>query len=244
MRRAFTLIEIIVVIGIVGILIGILLPALVRVKEQGSGVVSLVNLHSLGQTMAAFHAENNDYYPYYEPSSEIYLFPEHPDWTIANDGVWFMRTHWPTITEWRGMAPWADHYESWLSPGAYIDEKGPWYLQESDGWSWRPPSYHYSNSFIGDPTLWSDSPPPFLESAMKHRASDVRYPSAKVVMWDDERAYLLPAPTHEDPTPVLFADSSASLRKDTEAATPVRNYEYFLPHVYNDTPNGVLGRDF
>ena len=57
--KAFTLVELLVVISIIALLTGILLPALARVKKQAGAAVCLMNLRQWG-TIASMYASNND----------------------------------------------------------------------------------------------------------------------------------------------------------------------------------------
>lgn len=60
---AFTLLELLVVVGVIAVLVGLLVPSLSRVKGTAKTLKCATNLRSVGQGMSAYTSESKGIYP-------------------------------------------------------------------------------------------------------------------------------------------------------------------------------------
>jgi prepilin-type N-terminal cleavage/methylation domain-containing protein/prepilin-type processing-associated H-X9-DG protein len=80
-RPGFTLVELLVVVGIIAILVALLVPVLTKARKAANATNCLSNLRSMGQAWTIYISENKTHLPYY-----LWHTPGTPD--IAWGGYW------------------------------------------------------------------------------------------------------------------------------------------------------------
>src|SRR5262245_5251224 len=112
-RRGFTLIELLVVIAIIAVLIGLLLPAVQKVREAAARMKCANNLKQLGLALHDYHDTQGTFPPAYVNKGGAYL----------NSGFPFTHGWAPFILPYVGQQPLYNLYR-WDLP-QYVPENEP-----------------------------------------------------------------------------------------------------------------------
>ena len=145
--RGFTLVELLVVISIIAMLMTLLVPILVGVRDSGRQVVCASNLRQIAMSALLYSGDNDSYFP-----------PAHTDFYTANNH------------RWHGTRPANDRAFDFRSSSLNrilktdrIKECPSFVFDESAGFERSCGGYGYNSTFvgssIGDPALNAASMP-------------------------------------------------------------------------------------
>lgn len=212
LRRAFTVVELLVVVGIVAALIAILMPVLGGVREQANRVKCAANLRSIGQALTMYTQQ----YAHY-PSCEIYdngrgwaLWPIRLRAFLSDEQGVFHCPSQDARCEWKKGAPvgpaieraTADHARFGYSVGeALLSTEATLF---SYGYNiWGTMGSHAKNDFQkGLGSYVRLYPLPHDPAGVEVRASRVRRPAEMIAVTDatvDGRWDFAVVPNHTDP---------------------------------------------
>jgi len=173
--RAFTLVEVLITIGIIGVLLAIFLPALAGAKKAGFETLLLVNQRESMRVVQAYAGDHDDQFPSAGDESGLTASFE---WQGTNHSLsyWGQPDHWGWILESYG-------YEGYVSVGP---NAAPTVFREQEdcsscGFGMR--SIHVlSSTVLAEPEQFADGVDADRHLNRAMRTSDVRHPAAKGVL--------------------------------------------------------------
>jgi prepilin-type N-terminal cleavage/methylation domain-containing protein len=89
-RRGFTLVELLVVIAIIALLMGILMPALARVRQLAFRMTCGTNLSGIGKAMLLYSNDNDDEFPKAGGRNNTWATNGIPNWIAPTRQLAFM----------------------------------------------------------------------------------------------------------------------------------------------------------
>lgn len=183
--KAFTLVELLVVIGIIAVLISILLPALNKARQQANEVKCQSNMKQLYNCIAMYCNDNKQYLPYPNWQGDVNAT------TPYSIGWLFNANH----TGWTG-APWTrtNPPADGMSTGAL------WPYNKATG-IYHCPLYNtdsaYGTEFLTSYLMngavcsygWPGSSAPGTRVHPAHKITKFIHPAEKAIMWEPEENF-------------------------------------------------------
>lgn len=174
-RSAFTLIELIVCVGLLALLIGLLLPSLAAARSTARMTQSTAQLYQVLLVVQQYRVDSRGVSPFADPEVPLELSPR-DSMSMTLGSVFRLASKWPLLMV--GRLSNEELERLITSPGA---ARISTQLTLS--------SYAYSNSFVADPRLWRANGVPALTMIRATNEHEVRWPAEKVHFWDQERAW-------------------------------------------------------
>lgn len=234
-KRAFTLMEALVTIAVIGVLLGILLPAIVLVRERSKQSVFQSRMKTHAQIFHVYAGDNSGWWPNVaEPTSQ-------PTWHTINGQQWGIAYYFGQRHVWHfGLA--MAYYDGQVMSESFLGRtyrgNNPW---DND--------YLMSDSLLARPEYWNPRTRRGPEQWGGTRTSQVRFPGQKAILMEGATVF---EPYRTERLLSAGADGAASYRHRSEFTEPYPNASGPFPGAgpgsYGEpglhTIDGVLGRDW
>ncbi|MDB5172888.1 MAG: N-terminal cleavage protein [Phycisphaerales bacterium] len=166
-RRGFTLVELLVVIGIIAVLLTILIPALGRARRAGQRTACASNLRQITMAMIAYTHDNEDYFPYHAGDTVHH----------AENWIWWETQGVPSLDVLNSPVMRYIGNKStstFVCPGDDPNTRA----QTSSSFGPYPYSYTFNFLFSTDPNLNPARPPV--------RITNIKDPGNKIIMVEED----------------------------------------------------------
>jgi prepilin-type N-terminal cleavage/methylation domain-containing protein len=189
-RSGFTLVELLVVIGIIAVLIGILLPSLSKARQAANRTKCLSNIRQLGMGMVMYTSDNKGNFPFMGASHHVF------DW------IWWDKTR----IESDGLSQFDHVAEHGLGPYLSLEKDPKTLLCPSDsvtdharrrGTNPYPYSYAMNNLYTGEyqydldhvppiaTGLWGNLSSAWLKRLVVQKITQARQSSQKIIFIEE-----------------------------------------------------------
>ena len=120
--RAFTLIELLLVITIISILASMLIPAVTSVKERADSIVCAQNLRTIGAAVQLYLGDHNQNFPAINPAVPPMIYP----------------AGYPTVTMLEAFGPYGVTAQTLQCPSDIKQGSQSSYTKYQNSYDWKP----------------------------------------------------------------------------------------------------------
>lgn len=257
----FTLIEILVSIGIIAILIGILLPVLGRSKSVSSELVCVATIRNASVAFTVYCDRNDGVVPAFQPdvsAEPVGVVGRLECKSTFIEAQYFrgQNAYWTAVLLADGEEQ--SVIEMTCPSVNYVAAEGSKFRTDSvaSGMGFAicekvaiPSTYRPSDVFYAASTYWRFGAQQQFNELRVQRFANVRHPSRKALLFEtisfhhgDRRGIAVADPPA---APVVFADGHAAVRDFSDARPGVPNWLAGPTTIpMHGTENGILGIDF